>query len=239
LSAWKSGSCGSVKRPIGSVMLGEQRAVPAALRLPSRLPRVRVRKAGQEDRATVARLLYESAPDMYERFSGGHDRALATLERAFDAPGNLASSEVAFIAEVDGAPAAAMAAFPVSEAGDRSRAYMDLTLRNTPVWRWPGVLRLYWTGGRASPKPREDSFYIDALATDPAFRRRGAARALLEEAERQARAHGLPAVSLDTTLNNEGARALYAQAGFDEVAYRAESRGLPGFVALVKPLQRA
>jgi ribosomal protein S18 acetylase RimI-like enzyme len=135
---------------------------------------------------------------------------------------------------VDGQPAAAMAAFPVAEAGDRSRAYMDLTLRGTPFWRWPGVMRLYWLGGRASPRPREHSFYIDALATDPAFRRRGAARALLDEAERQARDLGLPAVSLDTTLTNDAARALYAGAGYDEVAYRAPSRGLPGFVALVK-----
>jgi ribosomal protein S18 acetylase RimI-like enzyme len=197
---------------------------------------VRVREAGQEDRAAVARLLFESAVDMYERFSGGPERALATLERAFDTPGNLASREVTWLAEVDGRPAAAMAAFPVSEAGDRSRAYIDLTLRETPVWRWPGVMRLYWMGGRASPSPREHSFYIDALATDAAFRRRGAARALLEEAERQARERGLGAVSLDTTLNNEAARALYAQAGFDEVAYRAPSRGLPGFVALVKPV---
>ena len=173
---------------------------------------------------------------MYERFSGGRERALATLERAFDTPGNLASMEVTWLAEVDGQPAAAMAAFPVAEAAERSRAYMDLTLRGTPFWRWPGVMRLYWVGGRASPKPREHSFYIDALATDAAFRRRGAARALLEEAERQAREQGLPAVSLDTTLTNEAARALYAGAGFDEVAYRAPSRGLPGFVALVKPV---
>jgi ribosomal protein S18 acetylase RimI-like enzyme len=199
---------------------------------------VRVRKAGQEDRAAVARLLFESAPDMYARFSGGRERALATLERAFDTPGNLASAEVAWLAEVDGQPAAAMAAFPVAEAAERSRAYMDLTLRGTPFWRWPGVMRLYWMGGRASPKPREHSLYIDALATDATFRRRGAARALLDEAERQARTHGLPAVSLDTTMTNEAARALYAQAGYDEVAYRAPSRGLPGFVALVKPVDR-
>jgi ribosomal protein S18 acetylase RimI-like enzyme len=197
---------------------------------------VRVRKARQDDRAAVARLLFESAVDMYERFSGGRERALATLERAFDTPGNLASMEVAWLAEEHGQPAAAMAAFPVSEAAERSRAYMDLILRGTPFWRWPGVMRLYWAGGRASPKPREHSFYIDALATDAAFRRRGAARALLEEAEREARERGLPAVSLDTTLNNDAARALYAGAGFDEVAYRAPSRGLPGFVALVKPV---
>ena len=195
---------------------------------------MRVRKAGQDDREAVARLLFHSAVDMYERFSGGRERALATLERAFDTPGNLASREVTWIAELNGTPAAAMAAFPVQEAADRSRAYMDLTLRGTPVWRWAGVMRLYWIGGRASPTPRENSFYIDALATDPAFRRRGAARALLDEAERQAREGGLRAVSLDTTLTNEGARALYAAAGFDEVAYRAPSRRLPGFVALVK-----
>jgi ribosomal protein S18 acetylase RimI-like enzyme len=197
---------------------------------------VRVRKARQDDAGAAARLLFESAPDMYMRFSGGRERALATLERAFAEPGNVASSEVTWLAEVDGRPAAAMAAFPVSEASERSRAYLGLTLRGTPFWRWPGTMRLYWIGGRATPQPREHSLYIDALATDPAFRRRGAARALLDEAERRARELGLPAVSLDTSMNNEGARALYAAAGFDEVAYRAPARGLPGFVALVKLL---
>ena len=135
----------------------------------------------------AALLLFESAPDMYMRFSGGRERALATLERAFDEPGNLASGDVAWVAELDGRPAAVMAGFPVVQAALRSRAYLGLTLRGTPFWRWPGVLRLYWLGGRASPAPRKDSFYIDALATDPEFRRRGLARALLDEAERQAR----------------------------------------------------
>jgi ribosomal protein S18 acetylase RimI-like enzyme len=199
---------------------------------------VRVRKARQEDVGAVARLLFESAPDMYARFSGGRERALATLARAFEEPGNVASGEVTWLVELDGRPAAAMAAFPVAEAATRSRAYLGLTLRGTPFWRWPGTLRLYWSGGRSNPKPRNDSFYIDALATDTAFRRRGAARALLEEAERQAREHGLPAIALDTTMNNEGARALYAAAGYDEVAYRAPTRALPGFVALLKPLDR-
>jgi ribosomal protein S18 acetylase RimI-like enzyme len=197
---------------------------------------VRVRKARQEDVEAAARLLFESAPDMYMRFSGGRERALATLERAFTEPGNVASGEVTWLAEIDGRPAAAMAAFPVTEASERSRAYLRLSLRGTPFWRWPGTLRLYWVGGRATPTPREHSLYIDALATDPAFRRRGAARALLDEAERQARELGLPAVSLDTSMNNETARALYASAGYDEVAYRAPGRGLPGFVALVKLL---
>jgi ribosomal protein S18 acetylase RimI-like enzyme len=199
---------------------------------------VRVRKARQDDMEAVARLLFESAPDMYMRFSAGRERAIATLERAFTEPGNVASGEVAWLAELNGRPAAAMAAFPVAEAALRSRAFLRRTLRGSPVWHWPSTLRLYWTGGRATPKPRERSFYVDALATDPAFRRRGAAQALLDEAERQARERGLPAVALDTSMNNEGARALYAVAGFDEVAYRAPGRGLPGFVGLVKPVDR-
>ena len=197
---------------------------------------MRVREARQDDVAVVARLLFESAPDMYERFSGGRDRGLATLERAFGEPGNLASREVVWVAELDGRIAAVMAAFPVDETVARSRAYLRLTLRGTPAWRWTGALRLFWVGGRASPKPREESYYIDALATDPALRRRGAARALLEQADHEAGARGLRAVALDTTMNNEAARALYARAGFDEVAYRPAARGLPGFVGLVKPL---
>jgi ribosomal protein S18 acetylase RimI-like enzyme len=199
---------------------------------------VRVRKARQDDAKAVARLLFESAPDMYMRFSAGRERALATLERAFAEPGNVASGEVAWLAELNGRPAAAMAAFPVAEAAVRSRAFLRLTLSGTPVWHWPRTLRLYWTGGRATPKPREHSFYVDALATDPALRRRGAAQALLDEAEHQAREQGLPAVALDTAMSNDGARALYAAAGFDEVAYRAPSRGLPGFVGLLKPVDR-
>ena len=199
---------------------------------------MQIRKARQSDVAAVVGLLFESAPDMYERFSGGRERALATLTRAFEEPGTVASCEVVWLAELDGRIAAAMAAFPVAEAGDRSSAYLRLALRGTPFWRWPATLRLYSAGGRANPKPRENSLYIDSLATDPALRRRGAARALLDEAERQARARSLPAVTLDTTMSNEAARALYAGAGFDEVAYRAASRSLPGFVALVRPVGR-
>jgi len=199
---------------------------------------VRVRKARQDDAAAVTRLLFESAPDMYERFSGDRERALATLQAAFEEPGNLASQDVVWLAELDGRVAAAMAAFPVAETHERSRAYLRLTLRGTPFWRWAGTLKLFFVGGRASPKPRDNSFYIDALATDPELRRRGAARALLDEAEREAHSRGLRAVALDTTMSNEGARALYARAGFDEVAYRPATRGLPGFVGLVKPLGR-
>jgi GNAT superfamily N-acetyltransferase len=189
-----------------------------------------------DEASAVARLLHLSAADMYDRFTGGRERALRVLERAFETPGNLASAECVWVAEVDGEVGAAMAAFPVDEAHVRSRAFLRLALRGSPFWRWPGTLWLYRAGGRASPSPPASALYIDALATDERRRRRGAARALLAEAERQARARDLPCVALDTTIPNKVARAVYAREGFDEVAYRPASQGLPGFVALVKPL---
>jgi len=174
---------------------------------------------------------------MYNRFAGGEDRALGLLERSLGEPGNASSAEVVWVAEVDGRVAAAMAAFPVDQAVSRSARFLRLALRVAPPWRWPRALSLYWTGGRAAPTPPSPAFYVDALATDPAARRRGAATALLAEAEREARARGLPAIALDTTEGNAEARALYAREGFDELSYRRAARGLPGFVALVKPLR--
>lgn len=197
-----------------------------------------VRKARPEDFPKAARLLHLSAADMYDRFTGGQERALRVLERSLAEPGNASSAETVWLAEIDGKPAGVMAAFPVDEAGERSRAFLRLALRCAPPWRWPAALYLYWAGGRAAPSPPASSFYVDALAISPEFRRRGAARALLAEAEREARKRRLPAVSLDTTIDNGPARALYSGEGFDEMAYQPPGRGLPGFVALVKPLEQ-
>lgn len=186
--------------------------------------------------AAAARLLHLSAEGLYDRFAGGRERALRLLERALERPGTASSADVVWVAEIDGRVAGAMAAFPVHAAVSRSRAFMRLALRSLPPWRWPAALSLYWAGGRAAPPPPAAAFYVDALATDPGLRRRGAARALLAEAEDQARRRRLPAVALDTTLHNEAARGLYASAGYEEFAQRPPAHGLPGFVALVKRL---
>jgi ribosomal protein S18 acetylase RimI-like enzyme len=196
-----------------------------------------VRRPSPDEAAAVAALLHESAALMYDRFAGGRERALRTLERAFHEPGNSAGADAVWVGELEGRVAAAMAGFSVDEALPRSRAFLRLALRGSPVWRWPGALRLYWLGGRVSPSPPPAAFYIDALATDSRLRRRGLARALLAEAERQARKRGLPAIALDTTIENKPARSLYAKVGFDEVAYRPATRTLPGFVAMVKPIE--
>ena len=92
-----------------------------------------------------------------------------------------------------------------------------------------------------SPHPPAKTLYVDALAVDPAFRRRGVARALLERAEAAAAAHALDGVALDTGLHNEPARALYAASGYAEREIRraaspavADAIGGPGFVSYLK-----
>ena len=194
------------------------------------------RRARPEDADAAARLVHESAGGMYDRFAGGPERAQRVLRKAFSQPGSNASAEVMWVAELDGEVASAMAAFPVEQTPRRARAFLNTTLASVPPWRWPATLRLYYAGARAAPPPPPRSFYVDALATDPGQRRRGAALALLEAAAERARSTGLGAVSIDTGLDNDAARALYRRAGFEEVASRPGSAGLPGFVSLVRQL---
>ncbi len=194
------------------------------------------RRARPGDAEVAARLVHESAGGLYDRFAGGPERARRILRKAFAQPNSNASVEVIWVAELDGEVAAAMAAFPVEQTPRRARAFLNLTLRSLPPWRWPATLRLYYAGARAAPPPPAASLYVDALATDTGHRRRGAALALLEAGAERARSLGLLSVSIDTGIENTAARALYRRAGFEEMASRPGNGEMPGFVALVRRL---
>lgn len=194
------------------------------------------RRARPGDAEVAARLVHESAGGLYDRFAGGPERAQRILRKAFAQPNSNASAEVIWVAELDGEVAAAMAAFPVEQTPRRARAFLSLTLRSLPPWRWPATLRLYYAGSRVAPPPPAASLYVDALATDARHRRRGAALALLEAGAERARSLGLGSVSIDTGLENRAARALYRRAGFEEMASRPGNGAMPGFVSLVKQL---
>jgi ribosomal protein S18 acetylase RimI-like enzyme len=58
------------------------------------------------------------------------------------------------------------------------------------------------------------SLNVHDLAVLPEHRGRGAGRALLEEAERRARARGSAKLTLEVHHSNEGAKRLYARFGF-------------------------
>ena len=195
-----------------------------------------VRRYRHGDSAAAAALLYESSGGLYDRYAGSRALAERALVRGLASDGTAVSADVVTVAELEGHVAGAMAAMAFREWTPRANAFLRVSLRAIPPWRWPQALWLYRASGRTAPEPPRASFYVDSLATAPGMRRRGVAMALLHEAERLALAGGLSSVSLDTWANNHGARALYARAGFEEVARTPPVAGLPGGVSLVKAL---
>lgn len=188
------------------------------------------------DAAAVARLIYLTSPPGYRLFGGDEERALRLIEAAFATPGTDCSREVITLAELDGEVAGAMAAFPTPEGDERRRRFVRLALRRRPLWRRPRIALMARHGANHDPTPPDDSLYIDSLATAARFRRRGAAAALLGEAERIARELGLTSISLDTRAANSGARALYEREGYEVSAEIPASRAIPALVAYVKKL---
>jgi ribosomal protein S18 acetylase RimI-like enzyme len=195
-----------------------------------------IRPATREDAEPVARLLYATAAGLYDVYAGGSRRALRILRAAYERAGTNASQEIVAVAEIDGEVAGAVATFPVAEGDRRASRFLRVTLARTPPWRWPATLRIFHTGADLTPAPPPGSLYVDALATEERFRRRGVGRALLAEAARQAAAAGLQFVALDTAASNEAAQALYEAEGF-RVTERRPARGkVPGIVGYARPV---
>jgi ribosomal protein S18 acetylase RimI-like enzyme len=198
-----------------------------------------VRPATPADPADA--LLYLSAKPYYDAYAGSEARARSLLASVYTRPGHAASFEVCEVAELDGELVGVIATFPVSEGDSRARRFVSLTAPRVPPWRWPALLRHLRAAGTVSPHPPPRTLYVDALAVDPAFRRRGVARALLEQAEAVAAAQDFDGVALDTGLQNEPARALYTASGYREREIRrapnaatAAAIGGPGFVSYLK-----
>jgi ribosomal protein S18 acetylase RimI-like enzyme len=196
----------------------------------------RVRSPEPEEAQEVAALLYLSSPGGFDFFGGSQRGGLRLIASAFRREGTDNSREVVTVVELGGRLAGAMAAFPVSEAEQRRDLLIRHALRRRAPWHWPGIWRLARQGSKAAPKPPDDAFYVDALATSPDFRRRGVALALLRDAERQARERRLPTLALDTRAENDGARKLYERFGFEIGEERPASPPIPALVGYVKRL---
>jgi len=189
----------------------------------------------------VPELLYLSAAPYYAAFAGGAGHARALLTRLYPHSGHTASWEVCRVAVVGGEVAGVLAAFPASRSDELARRFVRMTLVRTPPWRLPALLRHLQATAAIAPNPPRNVLYVDALATHPDFRRRGVATALLGEADRMAARAGLPAVALDTGIENRAARALYERSGFTGRGLRpapseriARAVGGSGFVGYVR-----
>jgi ribosomal protein S18 acetylase RimI-like enzyme len=201
-----------------------------------------VRPARSGDRA-APRLLYLSAQPYYDAYTGSAERSRRMLEAVWRKPGHTAGHDRCRVAEIDGVVAGAMVGFPAAEGDALARRFLMVSLLRLPVWHWPHVVRHLRAAAEVMPVPPARSFYVDALAVDPTLRRRGAATALLADAERIAAEQGLDGVSLDTGLANDDAQALYEAYGFTPRGERhardervAAAIGGPGFVSYFKPL---
>src|SRR3954451_8861305 len=139
-----------------------------------------VRPARRQDPCVP--LLYASSQPYYDAYAGGEARALRLLRAVFPRPGHAASWELCRVAVAGDAVVGVVAGFPVPEADRLARRFVTLTVPRLPPWRWPGTLRHLRAAGTLSPSPPYNAFYVDALAVDPGWRRRGVARRLLDEA---------------------------------------------------------
>jgi ribosomal protein S18 acetylase RimI-like enzyme len=201
-------------------------------------PLVRPATAGDP----LAGLLYASAQPYYDAYAGSPRRALALLEAVYRLDGHAASWTACHVAEAGGAVVGVLAGFPTADADRMAQRFLSLTARRIPPWRWPRTLAHVRAATRLSPVPPARSWYVDALAVAPGWRRRGVAGALLDRAQETAARAGLDGVALDTGLANDGARALYEGRGFAVREVRrapnpraARAVGGPGFVAYFKP----
>ena len=180
----------------------------------------------------MAPLLYSAATGMYGLLAGTEARALRVVES--ELRGGLL--DVTWVAELEGQVAGAMVAYPYGDDPPHARRLLRAVLRHSPPWRWPRIARLHWKGQGLAPDHPPNWLYVDALATGPAYRRRGVAGALLSQAERSAESAGLTAIALDTPESNDPALGLYRRAGFRAVATRPTAPPAPATVILVKEL---
>src|SRR3954462_4204968 len=145
-------------------------------------------------------LLFESAKPYYTAYAGSEQRALRLLERVYTRTGHAASYEFCRVALVDNRIAGVVAGFPVKHAARLSQKFVSMTLRRMPPWRLRGTFKPLRAAGNVSPHPPLDAYYVDALAVDADFRRRGVPKHLLEVAETEAVNAGCARIALDTGL---------------------------------------
>ena len=87
----------------------------------------------------------------------------------------------------------------------------------------------------------DDFLYIDRLAVDIPWRRRGVASALYADVERHAHALGVPLLACEVNLRprNEVSLAFHARHGFSEVGQQDTEGGSKRVSMLIKPLATA
>jgi len=148
------------------------------------------------------------------------------------------------VAELEGEPAAALAAFEPAAIGSTGLA---APLAAT-------LARLGWSERRMAaagpllapylscfPDMPEGVWIVENVGTRPAWRRRGLLAALLEQALGEGRRRGHASAQISCLIGNEAARRAYERAGFRAVEERKDPAfeallGAPGFLRMTRRL---
>lgn len=202
-----------------------------------------LRPASLADAPTAAELLCATTGQVADVLFGipDHARALKALQSFFEHPKNRFSHTLTQVAEVDGQIAGLLLAYPSDQDLILTLPLAGLILKEY------GLAGALSVGGRGislsgGKEHGRGEYYIAHVATQPQFRRRGAATALLQQAETQARERGLAKCSLIVDIGNENARLLYARQGYKVVETvnmpKLEKKyGTLGYLRMVKRLQ--
>lgn len=209
-----------------------------------------IRSARLEDADFIARIILSSMRGYRSR--GWFDVALGWPEsQCIDFVARVTTARAVsmwhvsqfLVAEVDDRPAAALCAVPAASTGllawraiEEVGFGIGLTASELDAIRQRGAYsRACWVQGG------EGDWMIEHVATDPAFRGRGLAQALIAHALDKGRAAGLARATISFLIGNEPAERAYAKAGF---ALAEEKRdpvfeaiiGAPGFRMFARPL---
>ena len=197
-----------------------------------------IRHARQEDAGFLAWCILAAGRAHLER--GWYDIALGLDEPArLEALTRLVQTRTPswwrfdhwLVAEVDGAPAAGLAAFG-SDAFATSESAMSEALSDLG-WR-PDRIAEVWTRGAyifscALAPDDHEVWVIENVAARPERRGEGLTRALLAEALALGRAKGFADAQISFVIGNEAAERAYSKAGFQP----ADERRHPDFEAAV------
>jgi ribosomal protein S18 acetylase RimI-like enzyme len=150
-----------------------------------------------------------------------------------------------FVAEVDGAPAAALCGFQTQGAweivGD-AMANVQRDLGWTDMDATASYQRIapIWTA--CMPSDAGADFAVESVATLPEYRRRGLVRALLDTVLQDAVERGCRLAQITTYLGNDAAQSAYEKSGFHVLDKKRCSElekilGVPGFLRLTRALK--
>jgi ribosomal protein S18 acetylase RimI-like enzyme len=148
------------------------------------------------------------------------------------------------LAEVDGAPAAALCALPAAGTGAAARSAIEEVADKT--WMHKSELAAIFRRGAYTAncwvQGGERDWLIEHVATLPAYRGRGMVQALIGHALAAGKARGFTQASISFLIGNDAAERSYAKAGFAFVEEKRDAAfealtGAPGFRRFARAIE--